>query len=627
MYKLLLSLRYLQTRYIALACIISVTLGVATMIVVNSVMAGFSTEMRDRIHGILADIIIESNTMDGTPNAEEQLKIVDQVVGQHVEGMTATVEVYGMLNFQYANQWITRPVTLIGIKPEGKSKVGPLVDYLDSYQEIRDGSVVKRAPLRDPSTPPGWELTKSAKEYRIAHKRQEWMNLNRSSYQLPTGNRRLPGDAPLEVPPFETPNQSGVSPSSESPFRTVSRTNVSDSSQSGNSSAENHSSNLPPFAHQGPNKIPDSRNASSTPNSQLPILLAEKPDEMSTKQNHSSQNTPPFKQEKSHASESFQLKNEDLSPNIFDQLNEESSQSQQTEEDFDPAEILPGRVYIGMGLVSFPVEDEETGNVAPHLMVQPGEDVKISTITSGRPPNPVHFNATVVDLFKSGMSEYDSNLVFCNLEYLQEVRGMIDPESGMRSVTSIQIKLNDYNAADEVVKELRGAFPPSMFSVRTWEQKKGPLLAAVEVESAILNVLLFLIIAVAGFGILAIFFMIVVEKTRDIGILKALGASSNGVMSIFLSYGLALGMVGSGVGVFLGLLFVKYINTIEDWITWLTGRKVFDQRIYYFPEIPTNINPMMVFLGCHGSTHHSRIGQHSPCTSRCTRASCQIIAI
>ena len=146
-----------------------------------------------------------------------------------------------------------------------------------------------------------------------------------------------------------------------------------------------------------------------------------------------------------------------------------------------------------------------------------------------------------------------------------------------------------------VVSKLEEALPASQFRIRTWEDKQGPLLAAVEVESAILNVLLFLIIAVAGFGILAIFFMITIEKTRDIGILKALGASSNGIMSIFLSYGLALGLVGSGVGVIVGLLFVEYINEIEGFITWLTGRKVFDQRIYYFPEISTHVEPMMVF--------------------------------
>ena len=72
-------------------------------------------------------------------------------------------------------------------------------------------------------------------------------------------------------------------------------------------------------------------------------------------------------------------------------------------------------------------------------------------------------------------------------------------------------------------------------------------------ETTILNILLFLIIAVAGFGILAIFYMIVVEKTRDIGILKSLGASGRGVMGIFLTYGLSLGLVGSGVGLILGL--------------------------------------------------------------------------
>ena len=66
------------------------------------------------------------------------------------------------------------------------------------------------------------------------------------------------------------------------------------------------------------------------------------------------------------------------------------------------------------------------------------------------------------------------------------------------------------------------------FLVSTWEQKQGPLLAAVAIEQSILNILLFFIIAVAGFGILAIFSMIVVEKTRDIGVLKALGASTVG---------------------------------------------------------------------------------------------------
>ena len=106
--------------------------------------------------------------------------------------------------------------------------------------------------------------------------------------------------------------------------------------------------------------------------------------------------------------------------------------------------------------------------------------------------------------------------------------------------------------------------------------------------------LLFFIIAVAGFGILAIFSMIVVEKTRDIGVLKALGASTAGVRGIFLGYGLLLGLVGSGVGMAGGLLFVKYINVIEKGLSVVLGHKVFDDSIYYFSEIPTLVEPMTV---------------------------------
>ena len=114
-------------------------------------------------------------------------------------------------------------------------------------------------------------------------------------------------------------------------------------------------------------------------------------------------------------------------------------------------------------------------------------------------------------------------------------------------------------------------------------------------ELTILNILLFLIIAVAGFGILATFYMIVVEKTKDIGILKALGAPSRGVMSIFLGYGMSLGTVGTGVGIVIGLLFVKYINEIADAVAVLTGQEVFDPTIYYFSEIPTVVNPVTIF--------------------------------
>ena len=121
-------------------------------------------------------------------------------------------------------------------------------------------------------------------------------------------------------------------------------------------------------------------------------------------------------------------------------------------------------------------------------------------------------------------------------------------------------------------------------------------MAAINIEKGILNVLLFLIIAVAGFGILAIFSMIVTEKTRDIGILKALGASNGGVMKIFLSYGLLLGVVGAGLGTILGVTLTQNINAVEHWLGEITGKKIFDPGVYYFTEIPTDIQAGTVFM-------------------------------
>jgi lipoprotein-releasing system ATP-binding protein len=193
------------------------------------------------------------------------------------------------------------------------------------------------------------------------------------------------------------------------------------------------------------------------------------------------------------------------------------------------------------------------------------------------------------------MSEYDSTFVFVPIAHLQESLGIIDPATKIGNVSTIQIKLKPGVDPDMVRDILRDNFRPELYGVYTWRDKQGALLAAVQMERTVLNILLFFIIAVAGFGILAIFFMIVVEKTRDVGILKSLGASSRGILGIFLGYGLSLGIVGAGVGLTIGLLFVSNINQIRDLLEHITGQPVFDPAIYYFYKIPTIIDPFTVF--------------------------------
>lgn len=497
MYKLLLCLRYLRTRYIALASIISVMLGVATMIVVNSVMAGFTHEMRDRIHGILADVVVESKSMDGLHNASTQMAIVREAAGDYISAMTPTVEVPGLLHVvdPVTHEKFQMQVQLVGIDPNGKAEVGPLREYLGNFQPDEHGRT-----LRSNDEKVTFDLTPEAMQYRRQMKAQLWGQWN-----------------------YDSQNDS-----------------------------QNDSTTAVPDATPKPDF--DDDDSSDTPEPVYDTPAVDVPGDTSS---------------------------------LADML-----APMEREATTDPAAPAAARIFLGEQITSYSWTDPETGERHTPNMVSPGDDVTISTVRGSTPPEPSSFNATVVDTFRSGMSEYDSTLVLMNIEELQKCRGMI--VEGVGAVTTIQIRLKNYDDADEVVRRLRAAFPPGIVSVNTWEKKQGLLLSAVEVETAILNVLLFMIIAVAGFGILAIFFMIVVEKTRDIGILKALGASSNGIMSIFLSYGIGLGIVGSAAGVAIGLLFVKYINEIEVGLSWVTGRKVFDKDIYYFDSIPTLMSPMMV---------------------------------
>ena len=111
MYKLLLSWRYLRTRYIALASIISVTLGVGTLIVVNSVMAGFAHEMHVRAARHPGRHHLRSRTAwTALPNPQWHMDEIRKVVGDDLVGMTAAVHVPAMLNIQVRGQWITRQV-------------------------------------------------------------------------------------------------------------------------------------------------------------------------------------------------------------------------------------------------------------------------------------------------------------------------------------------------------------------------------------------------------------------------------------------------------------------------------------------------------------------------------------
>jgi lipoprotein-releasing system permease protein len=483
MYKLLFCWRYLRTRYIALASVISVMLGVATMIVVNSVMEGFTHEMQERIHGILSDVVLDSHSSSGARDPQWHMEQIRRAAGEYIAAMTPTVHVPAMLTFEVPGQAITRPVQLIGIDENTQALTGDFGKYLQHPAHR------KKFDFNLPES--GFDAVDPQAEDRTARSSQR-PQMENAGWRW---RRRRVAMEKLwreQAKAYEASQQAAAS--------------------------------QPTNASQGP--------------------------------------ADPF----------LQRAADEAAENVF-----------------DPATQQHPGVVLGMLLSSYRDNDGQD-----RFLLLPGDDVKLTFPTAGLPPKASHEQFTVVDFYESKMSEYDQSFVFVPLKTLQESRGMVDRATGVGYFTSIQIKLK--NSADgELVREkLRKIFSPELYSVQTWRDKQGPLLAAVHMETAILNVLLFLIIAVAGFGILAIFFMIVVEKTRDIGILKSLGASRGGIMGIFLGYGLSLGMVGSGVGMVLGLLFVAYINQIADLLGWITGQEVFDPKIYYFNQIPTIVEPFTV---------------------------------
>src|SRR3954452_22175194 len=115
-----------------MVCIVSVMLGVATLIVVNSVMTGFSTKLRDRLHGLLSDVVVESWDYNGFVDPEGKMEAIrrDPFLGGRVAALTPTLEIFAMLQYTWQGNPMTRPLHLIGIDPRGRGAVGGFAEHL-----------------------------------------------------------------------------------------------------------------------------------------------------------------------------------------------------------------------------------------------------------------------------------------------------------------------------------------------------------------------------------------------------------------------------------------------------------------------------------------------------------------
>jgi lipoprotein-releasing system permease protein len=189
----------------------------------------------------------------------------------------------------------------------------------------------------------------------------------------------------------------------------------------------------------------------------------------------------------------------------------------------------------------------------------------------------------VVGIFESGFYEYDSTLAYLSLRNCQDFLQMGD------TVTGIDIKVDDIYKADSIARKIQSklGFP---FLAHNWMQMNKNLFSALKLEKRVMFIILSLIVLVAAFNIISALIMIVMEKNKDIAILKSMGATSNTIMKIFIYQGLIVGVIGTFLGCAGGLAVALNLQKISLFVEKIFHFKILPGDVYYLSELPSKIN-------------------------------------
>ena len=198
---------------------------------------------------------------------------------------------------------------------------------------------------------------------------------------------------------------------------------------------------------------------------------------------------------------------------------------------------------------------------------------------------------TVVGKFQTGRFLYDSEFLLVPLHIGQELYNLGD------NVHGLAIKLIDPYKSSKVKEDFLRILPSST-TVDTWIEKNQSLFDAIHMERHMMFFLLMFITLVAAFSIMNTLITITMQKTKEIGILKALGAQTWQIVGIFIAQGMTIGFFGTVVGLGLGICLIHYRNVISHWITSLLGVEIFPKGIYQLSEIPANVVAADVYTIC-----------------------------
>jgi len=520
-YIAFLASRLLQRKRIAFFSVGAVTLCVAMMIIVKSVMGGFVDSIRERAHGLLGDFVVDG-ALSGFPYYEEfivELKsLKDERTGEPlVAEATPLIHSYGLIQFPASKE--TRAVAIRGIKLDEYRKVNEF--GTDLFYDNRYGDTV----LTEKRGRPVYGLNENGKVV-------------------------LPGKM------------------------------------------DEH------FAQK-----------------YLPSLTDEKRDETQRR---------------------FARSEREMyfpGPGVFD-----VSSATDLKPGYEGKEY-PG-VIIGRDVI---LRRLASGEYARNNAYAIGEPCFITLLPLTRggdvlnepPPKPLF---RYVDDVRTGIHNIDSKTVYIDFAIAQELLQMgaqqrVDDTMSSPRCSQIQIKLTDgFGETREDLARLKPIIMDAFarvarrvpadeieyrqldnVDISTWEEMQRSFISAIQKEEGLVLIMFGVISVVAIFLILCIFYMIVQEKTRDVGILKSVGGSAEGITAIFLVYGAAIGLVGSIFGTILGTNFVTHINDVQAFLAQIDpGLRVWSPETYSFDQIPSTWKWFDVWRICLGAIMASVIGAAVP---------------
>jgi lipoprotein-releasing system permease protein len=190
-------------------------------------------------------------------------------------------------------------------------------------------------------------------------------------------------------------------------------------------------------------------------------------------------------------------------------------------------------------------------------------------------------------VFETGQFDYDLNYLLVSTEMAQSIWGMKD------AVHGIAVRVRDPDKAQEVKDQLNQVLPDTLHA-RTWMDDNRDLFNQIGVERVVMAFILCLILIVAAFGLCSTLITTTIQKSREIGLMKALGANDFQVCGIFLFHGTVVGVFGTMTGTILGLLALHYLGAIRDFLLYAFRIQVFPGSVYGLPEIPAVVNPTQI---------------------------------